>query len=71
LLFGGLIGLLIVDPLTGAMYLLRPKEVNTGLVKQTAWLQQEDGLMIRLERVTDLPAELQRKLQPIAAVSTP
>jgi hypothetical protein len=71
LLFGGLIGLLIVDPLTGAMYVLRPKELNADLVKRAAWLQQEDGLMIRLERVTDLPAELQRELQPIAAHAAP
>lgn len=31
ILFGGVIGILIVDPLTGAMYSLNPKDVNTVL----------------------------------------
>lgn len=31
LIFGGLIGMLIVDPITGAMYTLTPDEVSTTL----------------------------------------
>ena len=31
IIFGGLIGLLIVDPMTGAMYKLSPEDVNTVL----------------------------------------
>ena len=31
IIFGGLIGLLIIDPITGAMYKLSPEDVNTVL----------------------------------------
>lgn len=36
LLFGGLIGWFIVDPLTGAMYTLTPKQVSSALGEKTA-----------------------------------
>ena len=36
ILFGGLIGL-IIDPITGAMYNLSPKEINAEMAKGTAF----------------------------------
>jgi hypothetical protein len=44
ILFGGLIGMLIVDPLTGAMYTLEPNEVTSELVaiKKT----EADGALV-------------------------
>lgn len=42
LLFGGLIGLLIVDPATGAMYTLKPNELNINLVSSLVPLTAEE-----------------------------
>lgn len=42
LLFGGLIGLLIVDPATGAMYKLSPSEVNCNLVSSAVTLTPDE-----------------------------
>lgn len=57
LLFGGLIGLLIVDPLTGAMYNLSPEDVNAVLeannVKTTA---NTKSLTVVLKQ--DVPQEI-------------
>ncbi len=54
-LFGGFIGWLIVDPLTGAMWTLRPEEIKMTLVPaETAGIfAQEDGLMIVLREDID------------------
>lgn len=41
-LFGGLIGLLIVDPATGDMFTLSPREVNCNFVSATnSWSPEE------------------------------
>ena len=42
ILFGGLIGLLIVDPATGAMYTLKPDELNINLVSSAVPLTPEE-----------------------------
>src|SRR5258706_16347840 len=42
LIFGGLIGLLIVDPATGAMYKLSPNEVSCNLVSSAVVLTPEE-----------------------------
>ena len=42
LLFGGLIGLLIVDPATGAMYTLKPNELNINLISSAVPLTPEE-----------------------------
>jgi hypothetical protein len=36
LLFGGIIGMLIVDPLTGAMYNLKPEKIEQSLTQSQA-----------------------------------
>lgn len=49
LVFGGLIGFLIVDPLTGAMWKLQPKEVDANLVPAQASIQRDPaGLVVVL-----------------------
>jgi hypothetical protein len=48
LIFGGLIGYLIVDPLTGAMWTLSPEEINATLPGIVQSLSRNEGLMIVL-----------------------
>ena len=52
---GGLIGYLIIDPLTGAMWNLTPKQLSTSLSKETAWKQpaQKESLTIVLKQDLD------------------
>lgn len=65
ILFGGLIGLIIVDPATGAMWTLSPKEANSVLVEQSASvIREEGGLMVMLRQ--DLPERFAGALQPVS-----
>jgi hypothetical protein len=60
--FGGLVGLLIVDPLTGAMWTL-PEAVTVSLTPQTAANPGDPGLnIVSLE---DVPASLRSKMTPL------
>lgn len=61
LLFGGLIGYLIVDPISGAMWTLTPEEVNATLGSETALLKNKEGLTIVLKE--DVPVQLQAKMK--------
>ena len=62
--FGGLIGLLVVDPASGAMYTLSPKNISVALEKHSASIRTEkDGLMVMLRK--DVPAELASSLVPV------
>jgi hypothetical protein len=63
LFIGGLIGWLIVDPMTGAMWSLAPENVSMELASSTSFLQQRDGLMVVL--LQDLPSSLLPELQRI------
>lgn len=66
LVFGGLIGWLIVDPATGAMWKLEPSEVNADLLKKAALLPHGQGLVIALtDRLPALPAEVLGQLEPV------
>ncbi len=47
--FGGLIGWLIVDPISGAMWVLEPEKIDVELSENTALLQKEKGLVIVLK----------------------
>jgi len=60
---GGLVGWVIVDPLTGAMWVLKPENVDVDLSRGNAFLQQKEGLMIVLKE--DIPTELFEKLNLI------
>lgn len=49
IVFGGLLGLLIVDPLTGAMYNLQPEKIEQPMSSEQARiLRNGDGLMVIL-----------------------
>ncbi len=61
LLFGGLIGYFIVDPMNGNMYTLSAKEVSATLSQKTAEnSQQNKDLSIML--IDDVPENLKSKM---------
>lgn len=55
LLFGGVIGLLIVDPITGAMYNLTPEAVTATLDAMAINTSKNDGSLV-IVLAQDLPA---------------
>ena len=65
LLFGGLIGYLIVDPLTGAMYTLNPKEVNTDLPSLSADRNVLEPDRISVVLLEDMPTQLHGALHRV------
>lgn len=66
LLFGALIGWFIVDPATGAMWTLDPKDVTVTLKKKDgAFRPQREGLTIVLRN--SVPAELEGKMKLVRA----
>ncbi len=59
ILFGGLIGMVIVDPLTGAMFTLSPDQINQTLTPaQRSSLKKKPGLGIMLKEQLS-PEQLQ------------
>ena len=69
IIFGGLIGLLIVDPATGAMYSLSPDVVNATLQQEgitTATNGKSRSLTVML--VQDVPAELMKNAKLIGTI---
>lgn len=63
-LVGGLVGMLFVDPMTGAMWTLSPKDVNVALKQQVASFQTEKGGLVVMLR-KDVPEELVPRLLPV------
>ena len=67
LVFGGLIGYLIVDPLTGNMYNLSPENIDTTLAVSNTSMHNntatDGGIAIML--IKDVPSHLHEKLQLI------
>ncbi len=61
ILFGGLIGLLIVDPATGAMWSLDPKDVNLILEKKIAAVPS-DQKSLSVVSLKDVPDDLRDKM---------
>ncbi|MCX8089927.1 MAG: hypothetical protein N3I86_03190 [Verrucomicrobiae bacterium] len=59
LLFGGLIGFLVVDPLTGAMFRL-PEQYTINLTKSVALNPDERAL--KIVSISEVPSELRSKL---------
>jgi hypothetical protein len=62
--FGGVIGFLIVDPITGAMYRISQKNVDVALTPTTGFLwpaQPEGGL--RIVSLNDVPESLRPALE--------
>jgi len=64
-IFGGLLGLLIIDPATGAMWTLSPKEVDQVLqAGSAAVIREERGLVVMLRQ--NVPQEFVGSLQPLS-----
>lgn len=58
ILFGGLIGMLIVDPLTGAMYKLDDAPINVTLQKESA----EANPTLNIIDINTLPEDMKKNL---------
>ena len=65
LLFGGLIGYLIVDPLNGDMYSLSPEAVTSTLGESTAHNNKETDGSISVILLENVPEDLIGQLQPL------
>jgi hypothetical protein len=52
ILLGGIVGL-IIDPITGAIYNLTPKEINAQLSQGTAFTSNKDGIYIAVSLQID------------------
>ena len=63
ILLGGLIGMLIVDPATGAMYKLETEFLNETLIQSTASLQN-DGL--KVYDLNGIPVSWKKHLEQLA-----
>ena len=63
---GGLVGWLLVDPLTGAMYTLNPDSINQELSKKySSFYNNEKDLVIILSEKQKIPQELLSHLKKI------
>jgi len=67
LLFGGLIGLLVVDPLTGAMYRINDKQIQATLVTSGQGLAPTTEGGLQIVSIQDVPASLRDKLELVTA----
>lgn len=65
LVFGGLLGYLIIDPATGAMWTLDKKEINVALnaQKQGAVIDSKKGHIVLLE---DVPLSIRDKMVQVS-----
>lgn len=61
LLIGGVLGMLIIDPATGAMYKLDNEFVNATLVKNVATTNES----LKIYAINEIPAEWNNHLQQI------
>jgi hypothetical protein len=63
ILFGGLIGFLVVDPATGAMFRLPEQVHGTLAAKNTSFLPNQEGLWVGT--LEEVPKELRAQLERI------
>jgi len=64
LVLGGLIGWLIVDPFTGAMYTIKPESVNAQLKAEGVSGSYRKGTL-RVAMMEDVPESMRRLLVPL------
>lgn len=65
LVFGGFIGFLIVDPISGAMWKFNQRDVQGVLTKTTASSGDTDGHALNIISLDDVPEELRSKMIPV------
>ena len=65
--FGGLIGWFIVDPLTGKMYNLSPKEINATLGQKSAKKDRDGDAkgILKFVLLQDVPESLRSRMREI------
>lgn len=68
ILFGGLIGLLIVDPATGAMYTLTPDDVNAILDSENSTANNKKQQSLTVMLVQDIPADIMKRAELITTL---
>lgn len=66
LIFGGLIGWFVVDPLTGAMYNLSPEQITASLGQKAAHNNTSKDGNIAIVLIEDVPASLRDKMVKIS-----
>lgn len=67
LIFGGLIGYLILDPITGAMWTLQPEVLDANLAAQNASFLQRDGEGLVIVLKEQVPVALRAHMKPVTA----
>ncbi|ENW03278.1 MULTISPECIES: hypothetical protein [Acinetobacter] len=65
ILFGGVLGLLIIDPATGAMYSLSTKETNVALKELNKENLQANTQSLTIVSTEELPKDILDKAKPI------
>ncbi len=68
IIFGGLIGFLIVDPATGAMYTLSPSDINTLLDATQLSTTKKEQQSLTVMLVQDIPVDMMKRAQYIATL---
>ena len=68
IIFGGLIGFLIVDPATGAMYTLSPSDINTLLDATQLVTTKKEQQSLTVMMVQDIPVDMMKRAQYIATL---
>ena len=68
IIFGGLIGFLIVDPATGAMYTLSPSDINTLLDATHLVTTKKEQQSLTVMLVQDIPVDMMKRAQYIATL---
>lgn len=61
IIFGGLIGILIVDPATGGMWTLDTNEINASLVNSQK-VSKTDSMKLEIALLEDVPITLRHRL---------
>ena len=65
IVLGGLIGWLIVDPLTGAMYNLKPEDISVGLAQEVGIRAERGEIGLSVVLLEKIPAHVEPKLVPL------
>ena len=63
IIFGGLIGWFIVDPLNGAMYTLSPEQITTALGEKVAHNNSATDGSISIVLLQDVPSSLRNQMK--------